>query len=81
MATLMCVRCDTGAPRCLSVLTAEKRDFPWNKRDTGGSPTGESEPCIGLIARSGGRTTKPGTGFQPSRHKDKRLVGRMKRLS
>ena len=35
MATLMCVRCDTGAPRCLSVLTAEKRDFPAQVREDG----------------------------------------------
>ena len=42
MATLMCVRCDTGAPRCLSVLTAEKRDFPAQVREDG--PCQDSRP-------------------------------------
>ena len=42
MATLMCVRCDTGAPRCLSVLTAEKRDFPAQAREDGGARSAPS---------------------------------------
>ena len=61
MATLMCVRCDTGAPRCLSVLTAEKRDFPAQVREDG--PCQDSRPkgpfCVYGPALGGVLTNSP----------------------
>ena len=60
MATLMCVRCDTGAPRCLSVLTAEKRDFPAQVREDGPCQDVRPKARSGFgVTLWGGVTTNP----------------------